>query len=240
MPFTLSHPAVVLPLRRLGLPMTALVIGTMSLDLPLYLGSRRGYEITHHPASIVTIDIALTLLVVAGWFTVLRDPLVDLAPAPIRSRLEPHVRLTRRQWVLAIPAAVIAAATHIFWDSFTHADQWGYNRVAWLREDHLGLSGLRWAQYGSALIGLAIVIAYAVVELRSLPPDRPRAPRALSPYALLGAVGLAVVAGLVTVVAAIPDGLYAMAFNGVVISLITLAVTVLAVCVAWHVFIRRH
>lgn len=234
MPLTVSHPAAVLPLRRLGLPMTALVIGTMSLDLPLYLGSRRGYEITHHPASIVTIDIALTLLVLAGWFAILRDPLVDLSPAPIRSRLDPHVRLTRRQWLLAMPAAVIAAATHIFWDSFTHADQWGYDRVAWLRTDHLGLSGLRWAQYGSAVIGLTVVIWYAVVELRSLPPERPRAPRALGPYALLGAIGVAAVAGLVTVVTAIPDGLYAMAFHGVVVSLITLAVTVLAVCLAWH------
>lgn len=239
MPFTLSHPAAVLPLRGLGMPMTALVLGTMSLDLPLYLGSRRGYEITHHPASIVTIDVALTLLLLGFWFTFLRDPLVDLAPAAIRSRLQPHVRLTRRQWLLAMPAASVAAATHIFWDSFTHADQWGYNRLAWLRTDHLGVAGLRWAQYLSAIIGLAIVIAYAVVELRSLAPDRPRAPRALGTYTLVVSVCLAGAAGLVVVIASIPDGMYAMAFHGVVIGLVTLAVAVLSVCLVWHLRVRR-
>ncbi len=238
MPLTLGHPAAVIPLRRLGLPMTALVIGSMVLDVPLYLGSRRGYEITHKPLSIVTVDIALTLFALVVWFAVLRDPLVDLSPAPIRSRLAPHARLSRRQWLLAIPAAAIAAATHIFWDSFTHADRWGYDRVTWLRTDHLGLSGLRWAQYGSALIGLAIVISYAVVELRWLPADDPRPPKALGTYALLGAFGTAAALGLATVVTAIPDGLYAMAFHGVVVSLITLAVTVLAVCLVWHVLVR--
>ena len=238
MPLTLSHPAAVLPLQRLGLPMTALVLGSMVLDVPLYLGSRRGYEITHNPLSIVTVDIALTFFALVVWFAVLRDPLVDLSPAPIRARLDPHARLSRRQWLLAIPAAAIAAATHIFWDSFTHADRWGYDRVTWLRTDHLGLSGLRWAQYGSALIGLAIVMSYAVAELRSLSASDPRAPRALGTYALLGAFGSAAVLGLTTVVAAIPDGLYAMAFHGVVIFLITLTVAVLAVCLAWHILLR--
>ena len=38
MPFTLAHPAVVLPLRGLGLPMTALVAGSMAPDLPQMLG----------------------------------------------------------------------------------------------------------------------------------------------------------------------------------------------------------
>lgn len=35
MPFTLAHPAYVLPLRRLGLPVSALAVGSMVPDVPL-------------------------------------------------------------------------------------------------------------------------------------------------------------------------------------------------------------
>ena len=37
MPFTGSHPAVVLPLLRIGMPASALVIGSLTPDLPYYL-----------------------------------------------------------------------------------------------------------------------------------------------------------------------------------------------------------
>lgn len=240
MPLTLSHPAAVIPLRRLGLPVPALVFGSMVLDVPLYLGSRRGYYLTHNPASIFTVDIALTLFALVVWFAVLRDPLVDLSPAPIRSRLAPHARLSRRQWLLAVPAAAIGAATHIVWDSFTHAGRWGSENVGWLQTEHLGLVGLAWSQYVSGVVGLGVVCAWAIVELRSLPADKPRPPRALSPYALIGAIGIAGAVGVATAIAKVPDGLRWMAFHGVVNSIITGVLTVGAVSLTWHVAVRQR
>ncbi len=228
MPLTLAHPVAVIPLRRLGLPMTALVFGSMVLDVPLYLGSRRGYEITHSPLGIVTADIVLTLAVLAGWFFLLRDPLVDLSPSPVRARLAPRARLTRRQWLLAIPAASIAACTHIAWDSFTHYDRWGSDHVSWLRADHWGMAGLKWAQYVSGVVGLLIVIAWALIELRSRRPDQPRPPRALGPYALITAIGIAGAVGAITAIVKVPAGLHSMAFNGVINSIITVVITVSA------------
>jgi hypothetical protein len=239
MPLTLSHPAAVIPLRRLGLPMSTLVFGSMVLDVPLYLGSRRGYEMTHSLPGVVTIDIVLTLLVLVVWFGVMRDPLVDLSPSVIRSRLAPRARLTRRQWLLAIPAASIAAFTHVAWDSFTHPDRWGAEHAGWVQADHLGLAGFKWAQYVSGVLGLMVVCAWALIELRSLPADKPRQSRALGSYALVGAIGIAGAVGVATAIAKVPSGFHSMAFHGVINSIITVVLTVGFVSVAWHRAVRE-
>ncbi|VXC49358.1 DUF4184 family protein [Aeromicrobium sp. 9AM] len=236
MPLTLSHPAAVLPLRRLGLPMAALVIGSMVPDIPLYLGSRRGYTLAHSPVGVPTVDVVGALLVVAVWFALLRDPLVDLSPAAIRNRLAPRARLTRRQWLLAPVGALIGAITHAGWDSFTHYDRWGSDHVGWLRADHLGMAGLKWAQYASGVLGLLVVAWFAIAHLRSLPTlDVPRPDRVLSPAALAAVFVASGLTGLASAAATASTGLQSMAFHGVVSSIIVFAVGGVLVCVAWQV-----
>ena len=240
MPLTLSHPAAVLPLRRLGVPMTSMVIGSMVLDIPLYLGSTRGYDLAHSPLGVPTVDIAGALLVLALWFAVLRDPLVDLAPSAVRERLAPRARLTRRQWLLAPVGALIGGITHVAWDSFTHDDRWGSEHVGWLQRDHLGLAGLTWAQYASGVLGLIVVGWFAVAHLRSLPPLGIRRPaRVLTPAALAAVVVLAGLTGLASAAIKASVGLHAMAFHGVVNSIIVIVVGSVLVCVAWQVIRQR-
>lgn len=239
MPLTLSHPAAVLPLTRLGLPMTSMVVGSMVLDIPLYLGSRRGYEIAHSPWAVPTIDIIGTLIALAIWFAVLRDPLTDLAPSAVRDRLAPRARLTRRQWQLAPIGALIGGTTHVVWDSFTHDNTWGYEHVTWLQTDHLGVSGLRWAQYVSAIGGLAVICAFAVAHLRRLPVIRERRPTRALPGFTLPAVLLAgVVAAATAALAKASVGLHSMAFHGAVSGVITLTAGIILACAAWQ--LRRR
>lgn len=238
-PFTLSHPAAVIPLRRLGLPMSALVIGSMVLDVPLYLGSRAGYNVTHSALGIPTVDVALTMVALWLWFAVVRDAMADLAPDAVRSRVAPSARLTSRQWVLAPIAAVIAAAIHVFWDLFTHADRWGGRHVDWLQSDHLGLAGIRWAQYVSGIVGLLVVGWAVVAHLRPLPSDA-RPPRVLPSGALVVAVAVAAVVGLVSAVLKIPAGLNSMAFHALVNGLIVLAVGLACVVAMWHLAVRQR
>ena len=240
MPLTLSHPAAVLPLRRLGLPMTAMVVGSMVPDVALYLGSRRGYDLAHSALGVVTVDVVGALVVVAVWFTVLRDPLVDLAPVAVRDRLAPSARLTRRQWQLAPVGALVGAISHVAWDSFTHDDRWGSDHVGWLRHNHLGLAGLKWAQYASGVLGLLVVGWFAIAYLRSLPPrDVHRPSRVMTPVAAAAVVVLAGATGLTSAVVKAPDGLHAMAFHGVVNTIIVCVVGGVLVCLAWQGLRRR-
>lgn len=235
MPFTLGHPAAVLPLRRLGLPVTGLVMASMVPDIPVFMGWTRGYEFTHSALGVVTVDLVVTSVAVAWWAFVMRDALVDLAPASVRSRLAPRTRPTRREWLLTPLAAVVGATTHVVWDAFTHPGRWGARHVEWLRSEHAGVSGVSWAQYVSGVIGLAIVVVAAVVHLRGLPPvhDGHRS-RALPAATLPVLVAIAGVTAVAAAAWSVPDGIRLMAFNAVVDSLIVLGTSLLVVTAAWQ------
>jgi uncharacterized protein DUF4184 len=142
-PFTLAHPAAVLPLRGVGfLRMAPLIIGAMTPDVPYYLPltpggrpMRLGLE-THSLLGSVTVDLGLgvALLLVA---VLLREPLTVLLSARARwlclEALEPF-RRSVRAWLLAPLAIVIGVWTHLLWDSFTHVDGWAVRRIPALSE----------------------------------------------------------------------------------------------------------
>lgn len=167
MPLTPAHPAVVLPLQRLGLSLGALVAGAVAPDLPVFLPVGVGYATTHSgrglPAAIV-----IGLLLLGIWDAVLRDPVVDLIPG-LRQRLPERSRIDRQAWLLAPVAVAVGAATHLLWDSATH--DWGFvvEEVALLRDEYGPFRLYGWLQHTSTVLGIAVVAAYGVARMRRLP-----------------------------------------------------------------------
>lgn len=238
MPITLAHPAAVLPLRRLGLPTAALVIGSMVPDVPLLLGLPYGYATSHSLTGVLTLDLLGSLVLLATWNGVVRDALVDLSPDPVRDRLAARHRLTRAQWLLAPVAAVVGSLTHLAWDSFTHADRWGVVHLAWLRADLGPVPGYKWAQYASGVLGMAVVVAAIVADLRSRTPDQ-LARRRVLPAAVVPLVaGAVAVTGLGAGLAGIDDGLHTVAFDGVVAGILATVAGIALTSAAWAVAAR--
>ncbi|MFT4263488.1 MAG: DUF4184 family protein [Nocardioides sp.] len=237
MPITLAHPAAVLPLRRTGLPMTGLVLGSMAPDVPLFLFGAHGMSLTHSWWSVPTLDTAMAVGAALVWFHWLRDALVAMSPAWVRGRLAPHCVITRRQQVLTPLAAAVGAATHVIWDSFTHADRWGVRRIAWLHEWHtIGPRsdwGYHWAQFGCGILGMAVVLAAAGLWLRGQAPHRPVQPHRVGPAIQAGVVAVGILAGLVAAVLYRRHGLELMAVNAVVWSLVVVAVGGIVAAAAW-------
>ncbi|WP_261558292.1 DUF4184 family protein [Frankia tisae] len=239
MPFTLSHPAAVLPLRRLGLPMSAMVAGSMVPDVPVFLEWPQLYRLTHSLLGVVTAGPVLALVALAVWFNLTRDAAVELAPDSVRLRLAPRVRLTGRQWLLAPVAASVGAVTHVVWDDFTHQQRWGVRQVAWLSAQHGALPGYKWLQYGMSVAGLVVVAAAIAAHLRALPrgPRRPRrhpSESVVLPVAVFLAAGAGAAAGLANV----SHGLHAVAFRGAVTGVMALVAGLLLVAVGWQVATR--
>src|SRR6185437_16675370 len=107
MPFTLAHPAAVLPLRRIRLMHTVpLIIGAMAPDVPYYLPWRIAKHIpqaTHTLIGMFTLDLPIGLLsLLLVWL--LRAPLA--APLGRGVQAKCLTALERfgsrpRNWVLA-------------------------------------------------------------------------------------------------------------------------------------------
>ncbi|MCW5636449.1 MAG: DUF4184 family protein [Rubrivivax sp.] len=171
MPWTLAHPAAILPFARgpRGLPLAGLVVGAMSPDLLYYTGHFEVAKEAHTPLGILTLCLPIGMLV-ALVVRALRERLVAVLPQPHRgalTSLPPRPPLREpREWLLLAAAIVLGAATHVMWDAFTHGD--GIVVQAWpaLREPLFTLGPRRFLvyntlQHASTLFGVACVgIAY--------------------------------------------------------------------------------
>ncbi len=137
MPFTLAHPAAVLPLRRWPqLDFSALVIGSLTPDFGYYLLMPDARLQTHSFAgSLATcLPVGLILLLL---FHILKRPLCETLPQPHRGALLPlalRPTSTRPRALLATAVSVLLGIwTHLLWDAFTHRLSWGPQHLPLLR-----------------------------------------------------------------------------------------------------------
>ncbi|MEJ0035104.1 MAG: DUF4184 family protein [Gammaproteobacteria bacterium] len=180
MPWTFSHPAAILPLRRLTpnyLSLPALVCGSMAPDMGYYVGRYdiAGYAHTGAGSVLAGLPLGLACLLL---FYVLRRPLWFLLPQPHRSALAPLLesRPWRRKsfWIVAAVSALIGVWTHDFWDSFTHYNGWMVLRIPLLQDLAIRVGGVvlpahRFLQYLSTVVGAAALALAYVSWLRRQP-----------------------------------------------------------------------
>lgn len=158
MPFTLSHPAAVIPLARGRMVASALVIGSMAPDIPYFFFLMELRAVTHQPLGMVTVDLALGLLAYTVFHLLWKAPLIALAPDAPRRRL---AAVSPGAGGAASPGWVVISllagiVTHVVWDGFTHLNHGFTGQLPWLVT--LGFARLplyRWLQYASGVAGLA-------------------------------------------------------------------------------------
>ncbi|MFH5804522.1 DUF4184 family protein [Alienimonas sp. DA493] len=195
MPFTPTHVAAVLPalpwLRRRfagnrSVPASALVIGSMIPDAGVFLPRVIDYWATHSVRGLFTLCLPLGMAAFLAWEYFVKAPLVDLAPESVRARINrprgtPQPPLTLRTLLWATGLIVLGAASHVLWDSFTHAGRWGVEALPilervwftlpeWAPLRHRAMPGYRLGQYGSTFVLLPVVGLYALVRLRRHEP----------------------------------------------------------------------
>lgn len=233
MPLTLAHPAAVLPLRRLGLPFSAMAIGSMVPDLPVLAETWHAYGLTHSWLGVLTFDLPAVLVILGFWDFFGRDALVDASPAPVRDRLPARARIGRRGWLLAPLAAVIGSVSHIAWDAFTHEGRWGVRHLSFLQETYGPMRGEQWAQYLSGILGLGIVALAVLHNVHRRPVVDAGRPRRLPAAVLpIGVVAAFVISGS-SFVHSRGYGLRDAAFHGAVNGILAMAFLVVALSVVW-------
>jgi hypothetical protein len=194
MPFTLAHPAAVLPLRRVRWMRTVpLIVGAMTPDAPYFMPwglSKHVPELTHSFLGTFTVDLPIGLVVLV-FLWLLRAPLAaPLWPAAEGKCFCAMQRFGRRphSWLLAPLSILIGAWTHVLWDSFTHADGWMVSRISALSAPVTVFSYTgqlcHVLQYASSVFGLAVLAIWFALLPTPL-EDSPRAERSAGGLLLL-------------------------------------------------------
>lgn len=182
MPFTLSHPAIVLPFARLLARwrlLSAVVVGSMVPDFGRFLPWQPARFETHSADALLTFCIPVGLAVYWIFQWLIKWPLIELLPpgayARWRGLTAPAEVSSLKQWVLAACGVLFGAVTHLVWDAFTHEGGRGLRMFPSLEDPVVEVGGHRLVgtpllQDANSVLGLLVVIAILAYGLR---PGRP-------------------------------------------------------------------
>ncbi len=182
MPFTVSHAVVALAARRTPLPVAAVAVGAMAPDAVLFAPFLPPYEDAHSWWGIPTIDLAVSLVVLATWWFLVRPAWSPVVPG-LRRRLPRSwgrpPSLGARDALPVVVGCVLGSVTHVVWDGFTH--EHGFVVLAWpaLRDATVGGYPLPFLlQDVSSVLGLLALLVVGVVwwrrtDAREVEPLRP-------------------------------------------------------------------
>lgn len=176
MPFTFSHPAIVLPLKyfpKKWFSFTGLIIGSMTPDFEYFIRMKVQSLYSHTIAGIFWFDLPLALILCFIFHNIVKDQLFDNLPRNIRSRFLDFKsfnwnKYVQQNWIIVITSILIGTLSHLFWDSFTHDHGYFVNLIPWLKESVLifdkKIPLLKLAQHFSSFIG-GIVILFSIFTL---------------------------------------------------------------------------
>jgi len=172
MPLTIAHPVAVLPFRRFGLPLSALIAGSIAPDLEYVLRLEPRSEVSHTLAGLILFCLPVALASLLLFHRIWKQPMVALL------RMSKNDNTTQdgesfafwpfHRFALLCAAILLGAATHVGWDSFTHPYGWMVGQIPALKQEVLQTAWgtfplYRVLQHGSTLIGLTIL---ALIALR--------------------------------------------------------------------------
>ncbi len=144
------------------------------------------------------------------WFfhIAIKKPMAGLLPVGMQQRLSGQTGEFKfggvRQTLAITLSIILGIATHLAWDSFTHAYTWPWRHLVWLRSwFHVPVAGwmrgcaiLQYVSTGVGLFALAVWVflwyrnTVPVVASASPPKFKSRVSRAVLMFAIAGALGM--------------------------------------------------
>lgn len=176
MPFTFSHPAIILPLRcfpKTWFAISALIIGSLTPDFEYFIRMKVKSDYSHTISGIFWFDLPLAILLLFIFHNIIQNSLFQNLPLFMQNRILIFNDFNwntyfKKNWSIVLISAVIGISSHILWDSFTHNHGYFVDKITFLRKT-LSVFGIEipvWkiTQHGSSLIG-AIVIIISFLKL---------------------------------------------------------------------------
>ncbi len=172
MPFTFSHPALILPfvkMPRKWVSATGLFFGSMLPDFEYFLRLDFRADIGHSIVGIPLFCLPLGLILSYLFHYLIRDSFINNLPWFWQARLHHFKMFNWHKHVKSYPWAVIGsiclgAGSHIFLDAFTHVDGFFAERSAFLQNDLVvygwQMPWFAFLQQLLSVLGLLIIALY--------------------------------------------------------------------------------
>lgn len=169
MPFTFSHPAIILPLKYLPknwFSLTGLVVGSVTPDFEYFIRMKVQSNYSHTLYGIFWFDLPLAILLSFLFHNTVRNALFFNSPDVIKSRILIFTSFNwnnyfKENWIVVVISLLIGIASHLLWDGFSHNQGYFVEHISTLKNsiNLLGNEIPIWkiTQHLSTLIG-AIVI----------------------------------------------------------------------------------
>ena len=176
MPFTFSHPAIILPLTYLPkkwFSLTGLVIGSLTPDFEYFLRMTIKSNYSHTLGGLFWFDLPLGVLLAFIFHDIVRNSLFNNLPTFFKTKFIAFTsfdwnRHFKRNWFIVVISIIIGAASHILWDSFTHEHGYFVQTIPTLKNSvnlfDKQIPILKILQHLSTIIG-GLIIAFAVYKL---------------------------------------------------------------------------
>ncbi|MBD3346053.1 MAG: DUF4184 family protein [Chitinivibrionales bacterium] len=128
MPLTISHAATAIPLRRLRLPPSALIMGAMAPDFEFFLRLTDSRVFAHTIGGLFAFCLPLGLIGLCIFHKLLKYPLLSLLPERHQAKLSRPAAgfafFPASRFFTVLLALFTGALSHLLWDAWTHHDGW--------------------------------------------------------------------------------------------------------------------
>ncbi len=171
MPFTFAHPVAVLPfLKKKYFSATALIVGSIAPDFEYFFKMKSGGEHSHTLAGMFYFDLPVCFLLAWVFHQIIKNAFLDNLPEFVQKRTH-ELRalnflkyLQQHYWVF-VYSALLGIATHLLWDSFTHAGGFMVKQLDFLAKTKIHHQGVYYPiwyvlQIGCSYVGLGILLTY--------------------------------------------------------------------------------
>ncbi len=176
MPFTFSHPAIVLPLYKLvgrWVSLTGLVIGSIVPDFEYFIKMKPPSIYSHTITGLLSFNLPVGLFLCFLFHNAVRNSLFSHLPPVLNSRLSNFKRFNwnkyfLKKWHLVIISILIGAFSHLFWDQFVHENGYLPRLFNFFGKNANGydieITEYRTLHQLSSIIG-GLIILYAIFQL---------------------------------------------------------------------------
>ncbi len=174
MPFTFSHPGIVLPLNKLKIfSLTGLVMGSLIPDIDHYVQFKSTNAYAHTWTALFSYDLVFAILFTFIYHNIVRNPFIDNSPFWLRARIIQYKNFNwnacfKKRWLIIIISILIGETSHLLLDAIAHENGVFAMQFPYLISTHhyagINVEGWMIIQIITSALGLLIVF-YSIWQL---------------------------------------------------------------------------